>query len=86
MLNPYDPNVTVEELKVESALLKRAAALRAHYDAAYLAALGGTCADPNVGDESLAIRFAKDAAIQSVRTHAARMQELDKLIAEVANG
>lgn len=64
----------------------RAATLRAHYDAVYLAALGGACADPNVGDESLAIRFAKDTAIQSVRTHTARMQELDKLIEEVANG
>lgn len=56
------------------------ATLRAHYDAAYLAALGGTCADPNVGSPD---RDAHVIALESVRTHAARMQELERLIEEV---
>jgi len=59
---------------------ERTATLSAHYDAAYLAALGGACTDPNAGSPD---RDAHVIALESVRTHAARMQELERLIEEV---
>lgn len=57
------------------------ATLRAHYDAAYLAALGGCSADSNSSNPQI---DAHALALESVRTHAARMQELERLIEEVA--
>lgn len=62
---------------------ERTAQRRALYREAYMAALGGACADPNVGSPD---RDAHVIALESVRTHAARMQELERLIEEVANG
>lgn len=56
------------------------ATLRAHYDAVYLAALGGCSADSNSSNPQI---DAHALALESVRTHAVRMQELERLIEEV---
>lgn len=55
------------------------AELRAHYEAVYLAALNGSAAGDTPDRD---VRNANAVAMESVRTHAARMAELEKLIAD----
>lgn len=60
----------------------RAATLRDVYDRTYYAALAGICASP---DTTLPeVEAATRIALESVRTHAARMAELERVIAEGA--
>lgn len=57
--------------------------IRAHYDAVYLAALGGVSA--HIEEVTAVICKTADAvALESVRTHAARMAELEALIGALA--
>ena len=83
-MNMYDPNVSVGDLRASEGLKKaryeHTAALREVYDRAFYVALTGICVN---GTRYVGIVESADAvALESVRTHAARMAELERVIAE----
>ena len=62
-----------------------AAILREVYDRTFYAALGGNSAINDM-PEDWCVRYADQAALEAVRTHAARMAELERVIAEGSEG
>lgn len=72
---------------VDASGARKKATLRAHYDAVYMAAMGGGLMTCGVGEswDSLEspINYCHSIALESVRTHAARMAEREAVIAGV---
>ena len=87
LLNPYDPKVTVDQLRDEQHAIAvtdaRTAERRARFEKAYMAALGGYCAMGSVTHENGQVEHAQPAAwakyvaIETVRQWDEMMAELD---------